>query len=85
MTASTAPDITTIRIGVLRAGNSPERPGSLASGEQAAKALTHVGLTTDLINLADTPLSSLRDRFDVARHGLGGEDGKIQGALETRS
>ncbi|MEW2267241.1 D-alanine--D-alanine ligase [Streptomyces sp. NPDC047853] len=87
MTAPTVPDITTLRIGVLCAGNSPERPGSLASGEQAAKALTHAGLTTDLIDLADTPLSSLRNRFDVALlglHGLGGEDGKIQGALEIR-
>ncbi|MGW6685677.1 D-alanine--D-alanine ligase family protein [Streptomyces sp. NPDC054961] len=82
----TMPDIKTLRIGVLCGGNSPERPGSIASGEAASKALAEAGLTTELIDMADTPLSSLRDRIDVALlglHGLGGEDGKIQGALDT--
>lgn len=82
----TVPDIATLRIGVLCGGTSPERPGSLASGEAASKALAEAGLSTDLIDIADTPLSTLPDRIDVALlglHGLGGEDGKIQGALET--
>ncbi|MFI6278356.1 D-alanine--D-alanine ligase [Streptomyces sp. NPDC050988] len=80
------PDITTLRIGVLCGGLSPERPGSLTSGEHAAKALVEAGLTADLIDMADVPLSMLKDRSDVALlalHGLGGEDGKIQGALDT--
>ncbi|MEU5416090.1 MULTISPECIES: D-alanine--D-alanine ligase family protein [Streptomyces] len=85
MTVINVPDIETLRIGVLCGGNSPERPGSIASGEHAAKALADAGLTTELIDIADTPLSVLPDRIDVALlglHGLGGEDGKVQGSLE---
>ncbi|MGW0314037.1 D-alanine--D-alanine ligase family protein [Streptomyces flavidovirens] len=85
MTVTTMPDIETLRIGVLCGGNSPERAGSIASGEHAAKALAGAGLTTELIDIADTPLSALAGRIDVALlglHGLGGEDGKVQGALE---
>ena len=79
-------DIATLRIGVLCGGLSPERPGSLASGEHATKALVEAGLTAERVDTADTPLSVLKDRSDVALlavHGLGGEDGKIQGALDT--
>ncbi|GGR52268.1 D-alanine--D-alanine ligase family protein [Streptomyces griseomycini] len=86
MTAAMVPDIQTLRIGVLCGGASPERPGSIASGEHASKALTDAGISTDLIDVADIPLSALQGRIDVALlglHGLGGEDGKIQGALET--
>jgi D-alanine-D-alanine ligase len=86
VTTTTSPDIATLRIGVLCGGNSPERPGSIASGEAATKALAEAGLTAELFDLADTPLSVLRERIDVALlglHGLGGEDGKVQGALET--
>ncbi|WHM36607.1 D-alanine--D-alanine ligase [Streptomyces sp. BPTC-684] len=80
------PAIEALRVGVLCGGASPERPGSLASGEAAAKALAEAGLMTELIDMADTALSALRDRIDVALlglHGLGGEDGKVQGALDT--
>ncbi|MFC5220474.1 D-alanine--D-alanine ligase family protein [Streptomyces coerulescens] len=86
MNVTTVPDIATLRIGVLCGGNSPERPGSIASGEHAAKALAAAGLTTELIDIAYAPLSGLHGSMDVALlglHGLGGEDGKIQGALET--
>ncbi|MFJ4342592.1 D-alanine--D-alanine ligase [Streptomyces sp. NPDC088915] len=86
MPTHTVPDIKTLRIGVLCGGDSPERPGSLASGEAAAKALVEEGLHADLIDCRDVPLSALPDRIDVALlglHGLGGEDGKMQGALET--
>ncbi|MER6978152.1 D-alanine--D-alanine ligase family protein [Streptomyces carpinensis] len=82
----TVPDIQTLRIGVLCGGDSPERPGSLASGEHAAKALAGAGLETQLIDTAETPVSALPGQVDVALlglHGLGGEDGKIQGALDT--
>jgi D-alanine-D-alanine ligase len=80
------PDIATLRIGVLCGGDSPERPGSIASGEHASKALADAGLTTELIDIADTPLSVLPGQIDVALlglHGLQGEDGKVQGALEV--
>ncbi|MFI8194780.1 ATP-grasp domain-containing protein [Streptomyces sp. NPDC085946] len=86
MITTTVPDIDTLRIGVLCGGDSPERPGSIASGEHASKALADAGLTTDLIDIADTPLSALPGRIDVALlglHGLHGEDGKVQGALEV--
>ncbi|WP_245877159.1 D-alanine--D-alanine ligase family protein [Streptomyces glaucescens] len=86
MTPTTVPDIATLRIGVLCGGDSPERPGSIASGEHAAKALADAGLTTELIDIAETPPSALADRIDVALlglHGLHGEDGKVQGALEV--
>jgi D-alanine-D-alanine ligase len=82
---TTPPDIGTLRIGVLCGGNSPERPGSLASGEHACEALVSVGLSADLIDIAQKPLAALVDRIDVALlglHGLEGEDGKVQGALE---
>lgn len=75
-----------LRIGVLYGGDSPERPGSLASGETAAKALAGAGFDIDLIDLAAADPASLPGRIDVALlglHGPGGEDGKIQGTLET--
>ncbi|MCD9145471.1 D-alanine--D-alanine ligase family protein [Streptomyces albireticuli] len=74
------------RIGVLCGGESPERPGSIASGEAALKSLTAQGLHAELIDLTGLDLGGLRDRIDVAliaSHGPGGEDGKLQGALET--
>ncbi|MFJ9250496.1 D-alanine--D-alanine ligase [Streptomyces sp. NPDC101776] len=86
MTAATVPDIATLRIGVLCGGDSPERPGSLASGRHAHSALTAAGLTAELIDVADASVSGLKGAIDVALlglHGLGGEDGKIQGALDT--
>lgn len=74
------------RIGVLYGGDSPERPGSVTSAEAAFKALSADGLAAELIDLRDIDLGTLRERIDVAllaSHGLGGEDGKIQGALDT--
>lgn len=74
-----------LRIGVLFGGDSPERPGSIASAEAAAKALTAQNWRAELIDLRALHLSALRDRIDVAllaSHGLGGEDGKLQGALD---
>lgn len=86
MTTAMVPDIRTLRIGVHCGGSSPERPGSIASGEQASKALTASGLDAELFDTADTPVHALNGRIDVALldlHGLGGEDGKVQGALDT--
>ncbi|MEY2245971.1 D-alanine--D-alanine ligase [Streptomyces sp. BF23-18] len=79
-------DLDQARIGVLCGGHSPERPGSLASGEAAAKALAELGLNVELIDLAEVSVSSLVGQIDIAllaTHGLGGEDGKVQGALDT--
>ncbi|MEU6851371.1 ATP-grasp domain-containing protein [Actinacidiphila alni] len=63
----------------------------MASAEAAAKSLAGQadalgGLSVELIDLRDLDVSGLRHRIDVAFlacHGLGGEDGKIQGALDT--
>ncbi|WP_327413874.1 D-alanine--D-alanine ligase [Streptomyces sp. NBC_00853] len=75
------------RIGVLYGGDSPERPGSVASAEAVFKALANVGMQAEMIDLADVRElgAGLRDRIDVALlacHGPGGEDGKVQGHLE---
>lgn len=78
-------DLSALRIGVLFGGDSPERPGSVASGEAACKALHAQGLTAELIDLRAIDWNGLADRIDVAllaSHGLGGEDGKVQGALD---
>ncbi|MFC5800290.1 D-alanine--D-alanine ligase family protein [Streptomyces formicae] len=75
-----------LRIGVLFGGDSPERSGSVTSAEAACKALTVQGLNAQLIDLTGLDLTGLKGRIDVAllaSHGLGGEDGKIQGALDT--
>ncbi|MFE1852166.1 D-alanine--D-alanine ligase [Streptomyces sp. NPDC059489] len=75
-----------IRVGVICGGSSPERAGSLASGEAASKALSSNGWNVSLLDLTELDISRLKDDIDVALlalHGLGGEDGKIQGALET--
>jgi D-alanine-D-alanine ligase len=75
-----------LRVGVLCGGTSPERPGSLASGEAAFKSLSTQGLDTQLLDLSDVQWDTLPGRIDVAllaSHGLGGEDGKLQGTLDT--
>lgn len=75
-------------VAVLYGGTSGERPVSLNSGSSCAKALEGLGFKITLIDTADTQdLSRLiTDEFDVAfiaLHGRGGEDGTIQGFLET--
>ncbi|TCO55663.1 D-alanine--D-alanine ligase family protein [Actinocrispum wychmicini] len=75
-----------VRVGVIYGGTSPERAGSLASGESASKALSSNGWNVTLLDLADIDITHLKADIDVAflaLHGPGGEDGKIQGALET--
>lgn len=79
-------DLTQLRIGVLYGGNSPERPGSIASGEAAFKSLSAQGARTDLLDIDGIAWDALPGRIDVAllaSHGLGGEDGKVQGVLDT--
>jgi D-alanine-D-alanine ligase len=71
---------------VLHGGDSPERPGSLISGRAAADALEGHGYRVELIDTSAMPVADLVDRIDVALialHGPGGEDGKMQGALDT--
>ena len=75
-------------VAVLVGGWSPERDVSLSSGYECAKALADRGYRVRVIDVAhDVPalLRALDPRPDVifnALHGIGGEDGTIQGVLE---
>ena len=73
---------------VLMGGWSPEREVSLSSGRECAKALADRGYKVRVIDVGrDLPavLRALDPRPDVifnALHGIGGEDGTIQGVFE---
>lgn len=77
-----------IRVALLAGGKSNERPVSLKSGEGAKTALEQAGYEVDMVDPADKEqLKKLIDeKYDVAflvLHGKGGEDGTIQGFLES--
>jgi D-alanine-D-alanine ligase len=74
-------------VGVLYGGDSSERAVSLESGEAVFQALIRQGLNAELIDTAkasavDTLMSRV-DRAVIMLHGRGGEDGTIQGFLES--
>ena len=75
-------------VALLMGGWSPEREVSLSSGSECAKALRDRGYAVRLIDVGrDLPelLRALEPCPDVifnALHGLGGEDGTIQGVFE---
>jgi D-alanine-D-alanine ligase len=75
-------------VAVVMGGWSPEREVSLSSGRECAKALVDRGYTVRLINVGrDLPalMQALDPRPDVifnALHGVGGEDGTVQGVFE---
>jgi D-alanine-D-alanine ligase len=76
------------RVAVLMGGWSPEREVSLSSGYECAKALADHGYAVRVIDAGrDLPtlLRALEPCPDVifnALHGIGGEDGTIQGVFE---
>ena len=78
-----------MHVAVLAGGRSAEREISLQSGENVVAALGKAGYTS--VELLDTAAEDFIDRlakgaFDVAfiaMHGAGGEDGGMQGLLET--
>jgi D-alanine-D-alanine ligase len=76
------------RVALLMGGTSPEREVSLASGRDCAKALADRGYRVQAIDVGsdfEAVLRALSPRPDVvfnALHGVGGEDGRIQGVLE---
>lgn len=81
-------DPSSIRVALLAGGTSGEREISLASGEGAGEALRTAGFTVECFDPAvKEDLKKLIDgNFDVAflcLHGKGGEDGCLQGFLET--
>ena len=74
------------KVAVLYGGDSAEREVSLASGEAIAKGLKNSGIDAELIDTRGFDITELKKlgftRVFIALHGRGGEDGKIQGALE---
>lgn len=76
------------RVALLAGGTSGEREISLASGKGAGEALREAGFIVEELDPAEKDdLRKLIDEpFDVAfmcLHGKGGEDGVLQGFLET--
>ena len=77
-----------IRVALLAGGKSGERSISLASGEGAKQALLEAGFQVTVFDTAnkDDLVALVQGEFDVAflaLHGKFGEDGTIQGFLET--
>lgn len=75
------------KVAVLLGGTSSEREVSLMSGSGVLAALLHHGVDAQAFDPAEKPLQALKDEgFDrvfIALHGPFGEDGTLQGALET--
>ena len=75
------------KIAVLMGGPSAEREISLLSGNAVLKALVEKGVDAHGFDPKERPVLDLkRDGFDrvfIALHGRFGEDGTVQGALET--
>jgi D-alanine-D-alanine ligase len=75
-------------VAVVMGGWSPEREVSLSSGRECAKALVDCDYKARVIDVArDLPalLRALEPRPDVifnALHGIGGEDGTVQGVFK---
>lgn len=77
-----------IKVALLAGGKSGERTVSLSSGKSVEQALRSVGFEVVMLDPAskDDLKILLNESFDVAflaLHGKGGEDGTIQGFLET--
>lgn len=75
------------RVAVLYGGRAAERPVSLKSGKAVLDALLAKGVDAVGIDAVEDVIGQLQrggfDRVFIALHGRGGEDGVIQGALET--
>lgn len=75
------------KVAVLMGGLSAERPISLESGQAVFAALKRKGVDVYGIDVQLDVLHKLEqgnfDRVFIALHGRGGEDGVIQGTLET--
>lgn len=74
-------------IAVLYGGNSAEREVSLNSGKAIAQGLEQAGFNVVLVDTKEKPLTELTKQnikyAFIALHGRGGEDGCLQGALES--
>ncbi|MBI3356625.1 MAG: D-alanine--D-alanine ligase [Nitrospirae bacterium] len=79
--------LTSARIGVLMGGRSSERDVSLRTGQAVHQSLIRRGYDAVSIDVADHLHQDLKDQkiaiAFLSLHGPGGEDGTIQGFLET--
>lgn len=77
------------KVAVIMGGSSAEREVSLMSGAGVLEALRSKGVDAHAFDPADTPLSALKElgfaRVFNILHGPFGEDGTLQGALESMS
>ena len=75
------------KVAVLLGGSSAERDISFMSGGAVLAALKARGVDAHAFDPAQRPLAELKtdgfERVFIALHGRGGEDGTVQGALET--
>ncbi len=75
------------RVAVLMGGWSAEREVSLSSGRQVLDALVSLGIDAFAVDVERTELSSALvgkcDRVFNILHGTWGEDGRVQGLLDT--
>jgi D-alanine-D-alanine ligase len=75
------------RVAVLMGGRSAEREISLKSGHAVLAALVEMGIDAHKIDVSLDVSEQLRsgkfDRAFVILHGRGGEDGEIQGLLQS--
>jgi len=75
------------RLVVLMGGRSPEREISLLSGQAVFDSLIRLGFDTQAIDVGEDVIGQLEsskpDLVVNMLHGEGGEDGVIQGLLET--
>lgn len=87
VTKLTVAELKSKRIGILYGGLSSERDVSLRSGAAVAKGLTERGYRVVLIDVhKDIALRLYQEAIDIAfiaLHGRYGEDGCIQGLLES--
>lgn len=75
-----------IKIAVVYGGISKERPGSLVSGKRVIESLEHQGYNVFPVDPKHDDIYQKLSKADavfLALHGRYGEDGKIQGFLET--
>jgi len=75
------------KVAVLMGGRSAEREISLTSGEAVLKALLNQTVDAYKVdvdqNIAEQLTTGNFDRAFIVLHGRGGEDGEIQGLLQT--
>jgi D-alanine-D-alanine ligase len=75
------------RVAVLLGGTSAEREISLMTGNAVLESLQRQGVDAHAVDTGEDPIAKLSaggfDRAWNALHGRGGEDGQIQGVLET--